>query len=372
MSLVTRCTACDTNFKVVRDQLRISDGWVRCGRCSHVFDASVDLREIDEAPITPAQTQVEPEAPRPCVSEFDPPAGVADVLDDVAPQQAPLSKPPPEAIQEPLSDSVVADDASLNFSPDTMARYQSISEIVPSLEIGPIGQAPLQQAGRRALVVSVDAARGRGEEEGSEAAAAEQTGPAPTIQTASENDAAVVNAADAPPFLHAAAATPAFWHRSNVRMVLGVGIVVALMLLGLQVLRRERDAIVARQPSLRPAMSRMCAFTGCKLSAVRQIADITIDGAAFTREKAGEGYRLSFTLRNAATVPLAMPAVELSLLDTQEKVVVRRVLMPAEFNAPAELPARAERAASLPLALTGAEATALPPIAGYRVVAFYP
>ncbi|RYF44065.1 MAG: DUF3426 domain-containing protein, partial [Comamonadaceae bacterium] len=84
------------------------------------------------------------------------------------------------------------------------------------------------------------------------------------------------------------------------------------------------------------------------------------------------GYRLSFTLRNAAGLPLAMPAVELTLLDTQEQAVVRRVLLPAEFGAPAVLAARADRAASLPLALTGAEAASLPPIAGYRVVAFYP
>jgi predicted Zn finger-like uncharacterized protein len=51
MSLVTRCPACTTTFKVVRDQLRISDGWVRCGRCSHVFDATLDLHEApDGAP----------------------------------------------------------------------------------------------------------------------------------------------------------------------------------------------------------------------------------------------------------------------------------------------------------------------------------
>jgi hypothetical protein len=67
-----------------------------------------------------------------------------------------------------------------------------------------------------------------------------------------------------------------------------------------------------------------------------------------------------------------MPAIELSLLDTQERAVVRRVLMPAEFGAPSVLPARAERAASLPLALSGPEAAALPPVAGFHLLAFYP
>ena len=43
MSLITRCTACQTLFKVVPDQLRISDGWVRCGQCGEIFDAAQNL-----------------------------------------------------------------------------------------------------------------------------------------------------------------------------------------------------------------------------------------------------------------------------------------------------------------------------------------
>lgn len=39
MSLITRCPACATMFKVVPDQLRISAGWVRCGVCGEIFDA---------------------------------------------------------------------------------------------------------------------------------------------------------------------------------------------------------------------------------------------------------------------------------------------------------------------------------------------
>ncbi len=45
MSLITRCPACGTMFKVVPDQLRISEGWVRCGHCSEVFDASANLQQ---------------------------------------------------------------------------------------------------------------------------------------------------------------------------------------------------------------------------------------------------------------------------------------------------------------------------------------
>lgn len=47
MSLATRCTACGTVFRVVQDQLRVSNGWVRCGRCSEVFNAVESLVDLD-------------------------------------------------------------------------------------------------------------------------------------------------------------------------------------------------------------------------------------------------------------------------------------------------------------------------------------
>ena len=53
MSQTTRCPACQTRFKVVADQLRISDGWVRCGSCQQVFDASLSLQPTTPEPMLP-------------------------------------------------------------------------------------------------------------------------------------------------------------------------------------------------------------------------------------------------------------------------------------------------------------------------------
>jgi len=51
MSLATRCTHCGTIFKVVQDQLKVSEGWVRCGRCNEVFNALPTLFDLErEAP----------------------------------------------------------------------------------------------------------------------------------------------------------------------------------------------------------------------------------------------------------------------------------------------------------------------------------
>src|SRR6185369_3005174 len=66
MSLITSCPACGTMFRVVPDQLKISEGWVRCGHCADVFDASANLQAGDAG--SPAA------ASRPPAIEQPPPA----------------------------------------------------------------------------------------------------------------------------------------------------------------------------------------------------------------------------------------------------------------------------------------------------------
>lgn len=67
MSLITSCPACATQFKAVPDQLRIADGWVRCGRCNEVFNASLRLlpSEVFIAAEVEHRTEPVPPAPEP-------------------------------------------------------------------------------------------------------------------------------------------------------------------------------------------------------------------------------------------------------------------------------------------------------------------
>ncbi|TAK81814.1 MAG: DUF3426 domain-containing protein [Aquabacterium sp.] len=83
MSLATRCTQCGTIFKVVQDQLKVSEGWVRCGRCHEVFNALEGLFDLERDP-PPARRQ----AARPS-------AAAAVVT------QAPVAPPPPPPPPEP-------------------------------------------------------------------------------------------------------------------------------------------------------------------------------------------------------------------------------------------------------------------------------
>lgn len=79
MSQITRCPSCATTFKVVADQLRISDGWVRCGQCKEVFHAASHLQVtpaeplLPEWPTPPAQGPGAHQAPAPD-SAVPPPA----------------------------------------------------------------------------------------------------------------------------------------------------------------------------------------------------------------------------------------------------------------------------------------------------------
>ena len=442
MSLATRCPECGTTFKVVRDQLRISDGWVRCGRCSHVFDGTEHLYDPDAVPadVAPSEpldpiepvpnepsaaapataTSAAPEVPRsgatPTLADIDffndallrlqrgapssddaAAAGlsVPSVINDYIPQpprthpvmlEAPtLGWPSFSGYASTTTVPVIAfpaDEAPVS-SPLPPQAIETWSRL-PSLHLGDApphaaasapaaGSAPdaddaqFQKALRRARVKSAKIARSR---------AKAKSEPAAVVMTASEP-------AEPSP---AAAETPVATTRRRVsrdgdaphRLGWRLGwpwrtlSVVALLGLVAQMVYQERSAIVARQPSWRPAFASACEVLGCQLAALQRIADITIDGASFAREKGGEGYQLSFTLRNRADLPLAMPAVELSLIDLQERTVVRRVLRPADYGAPAVIAARGERTALLPMALVGSDVAALPRVAGFHLDAFYP
>jgi|GEM_PF-489987 len=95
MNLATRCTTCGTIFRVVQDQLRVSEGWVRCGRCAEVFDAREQLFDLerDTPPPWPPQT---PAAPAPVRQAALPPPSPAQA-------PAPAYQPPPApAVRPPM------------------------------------------------------------------------------------------------------------------------------------------------------------------------------------------------------------------------------------------------------------------------------
>jgi predicted Zn finger-like uncharacterized protein len=116
MSLATRCPHCDTIFKVVQDQLKVSEGWVRCGRCNEVFNALEGLFDMErEAP--PQRSRPVPAAPTPSPEAEAPLAEpVAEQLPSVSPSQAaepaftpatPESPAPEQPLASPLEPAAI-------------------------------------------------------------------------------------------------------------------------------------------------------------------------------------------------------------------------------------------------------------------------
>ena len=103
MSLATRCTHCGTIFKVVQDQLKVSEGWVRCGRCHEVFNALPALFDLDtEAPPprqVPPQGQPSPpaaaQAPQPPQPPMQPSVAAGPSPGWPRTQPSGLDQPPP-------------------------------------------------------------------------------------------------------------------------------------------------------------------------------------------------------------------------------------------------------------------------------------
>jgi predicted Zn finger-like uncharacterized protein len=50
---ITHCPQCETAFKVSPQQLELAKGWVRCGRCAHVFEAALHFETPPDIPTPP-------------------------------------------------------------------------------------------------------------------------------------------------------------------------------------------------------------------------------------------------------------------------------------------------------------------------------
>lgn len=333
MNQITRCPFCSTSFKVVADQLRISEGWVRCGQCKEVFDASTHFLPLDAALAIQAPTALAAPPAAPAVAPVAPVAPdakpAAPTLAEVAPPSPPkasASEPPP-AQQKPLALAPIEDDF-----PST----------IPQTAPAP----PDQDAAQAAKSDNND---GQKNDEKNE-----------------QRDDHQHDAAAQPGFV-LAARRKAFWRKPAVRAVLGALILVSALALALQIVLHERDRIAAIDARAKPWLAQLCRPLLCDIAPRRQIADLVIDNAAFHKAR-GDSYQLALTIKNRAHIPLATPAVELTLTDVQDQPVLRRVLLPTDIAAPAEIAAQGEWNAALALVVTTGGAR----VAGYRLLAFYP
>jgi hypothetical protein len=161
----------------------------------------------------------------------------------------------------------------------------------------------------------------------------------------------------------------AFWRSNSVRACLGaLAGLLAILLLGQWALD-QRHWLAAQQPELAPWLSKACARLGCDVGPLRRIDAVSIDSSTLVHRQ-GSFYDFELVLKNADPVPLAMPALELTLTELDDAVLARRSFLPEELpGAPLVLPARGSLVLSLRLSLLldGSEN-----MTGYRALVYYP
>ncbi len=369
MSLITRCPACGTMFKVVTDQLKVSQGWVRCGHCADVFDASQHLQipqtpsALYSAPPSPQAESAWQSPPDPAHSVFDPGQWQQDqravLLDEsgtlrldahgqavrVAPVNSQVASEPLQAPM-PVAELPASEPLERLRPPDNFdSSSMPVAPELPGARLAGISEAP--------------------------------DIPALTDLPLVSDEVSFVKDAR----------RQARWRQPAVRIGLGfLSLLLALLLL-LQVVVQQRDDVAAREPSLKPWLQMLCVQLQCRVDAPRSIEAVVIESSAFNKVNA-DTYRLSFTIKNTSAVAVAMPSLEVTLTDTRDQALVRRVLSPAQLGETrSALLAGAESsglvfmqvlAVTVPAAAPASGASIAPgnfsptAVAGYRLLAFYP
>ncbi len=241
---ITHCPQCATAFKVSPQQLELAKGWVRCGRCAHVFEAALHFDVQSDVPALPTPSSDAPSLFR------------AAMAPAVAASEA---KP-------------VADSSSTNTNTSKPA-------------IPPLG-----------------------------------------------------------------------WL---------AGVVLLSLALLWQLLVSQRNWLAAEEPALKPILSTMCA---CEVTWPREPDAVLIESSSFIESPAG-GYTVQLRLKNTQHHAVAMPALELSLTDLQDQVLVRRVFTADEMAVKDHVQALRDVRSTLNFDLDDKVSQR---ITGFKALIFYP
>lgn len=294
MALMTVCPACSTRFKVVQDQLRLHHGLVRCGACSHVFDANTRLESLPEA------VQM-------------------DIQDDEIKPQDWINKPAVVALTTPQATTAGA-------------KNPSWSELLL-----PIG---VQTQATRDASVRTQAVDGLGNQ--SLFASAEVGKPAsrnePYQSKTKDSDNRQAK-------LDLQIDSEASDDRSSgglkkskiVSAVLATLCIVALLAIIAQLMVLGRFLIADKVPELKPILTLLCEPLQCKVEPANWLAPLTLDALSLSKLNAAtsadmQPYRIQATVRNSSQLSIKTPNIELTVSNAQGNIIARKTLTPQQLG----------------------------------------
>ncbi|MDR2614433.1 MAG: DUF3426 domain-containing protein [Candidatus Accumulibacter sp.] len=308
----TRCPDCQTIFRVTAEQLAVRAGKVRCGHCRTVFDA------LDK------------------------------LLEESSPTAASSTMPAADGLgvdSEPVS-------ADLRVKPKIRGRRLSRSFQANAPEaVETVEDERLYSCDAPSDPVEAKA------DPGTELIMPRETSEIPGYSKWAEG---VMAPSIEIPF-----------EKPSYRPFRWVALVLSLVLAG-QAVFHFRSELAVSAPSLRPALDAFSRALDGPLPLPRHTERVSIETSDLQTDLArGRLLVLNTTLRNKAPYGQAYPSLELSLTDTQDRVIARRVFsppdyLPAEAAALPAFPSNSDIAVRLWLEAVDLNA------AGYRLFVFYP
>ncbi|MFM0647749.1 DUF3426 domain-containing protein [Paraburkholderia bryophila] len=155
--------------------------------------------------------------------------------------------------------------------------------------------------------------------------------------------------------------------------IIAGSVVAVLLVLALlaQLAWWQRETVLVYFPSTQTLYAKACAQLGCLVTPPHDIDGLQVEPSDLRQIDGPHKLELKMPLRNRFNVALAYPAIELTLLDDQNNVAVRRVLWPQDYVPPgtpiaAGLPARSTQTMIVHLDTGNAVAS------NFRVQIFYP
>ena len=349
----TACPICQTVFRVTPEQLRARAGKVRCGQCQHVFNA-LDTLLDESAAALPGHPGTDRPGPGACPDtpgteasgeiRFATPAALPSTpgisaMPDALPEM-PHEEEPAQALNQAEtgesteSTEAAASSASLELpkAPGDAGNPESAAEI-PS----PLSVEEARELGKATgLILPRETTQIPGYSKWAEGV---MTYPA------------------------AGASTPAArWPFLLVATVL-------ILVLVAQIGYRFRGELALGVPLLRPLLESLSQSFDSAIPLPRHVELISIEDSDLQADPARGGLLvLNASLKNRAAYVQDHPALELTLTDTRDNAIARRVFLPAEY-----LPSATDAFApnsEIPVRLW-IEARDIA-AAGYRLYVFYP
>ncbi|HQO28962.1 MAG TPA: DUF3426 domain-containing protein [Accumulibacter sp.] len=353
----TICPACQTTFHVTSAQLRIRAGRVRCGKCASAFNALDHLCE-DDQPL-----------PRPTVSEASNAQPITEVAPIIAAAQQSVTDetaaltPTPEIIESTVEPETVLDEAAATPSPVVEASKVLVTAATES-EATALPQDAAQSADVDPHVDEPAAGK----------AAADSTPAVTSPETVStEKQTLTGDNSDYRRWANIASEAPvSVTARQGYRHPYILAAVLLALTLLSQLLFHFRTPLAIAIPGLWPTLSTLSEMMGTDMPLSRHIEQISIESSDLQIEPNKKGSLiLQATLRNRADYPQAYPALELTLTDINDSVLVKRVFLPGDYlSSPAADSSAFSAHADLDLRmwLAASEVNS----AGYRLYVFYP